>query len=178
MQLTLPSLDISLAFLDIAQGSYHSLLAKPDGWLACMVKSHSSPASDSKSPKSPRPKAPTAGDTKTVGGEGGATQPEKKAAGDRAAGTVLVAKEARKAGAVTLKTYIAYFTAVCPPLPFHCLCNVLLMSLTTFPVLAGWEHVAGAVDAAFRLRRPGALQPVHSVLAIQVGSSSPSPPLL
>jgi ATP-binding cassette subfamily C (CFTR/MRP) protein 1 len=90
----------------LEQGTYAELVAA-GGWLATMVDAHGS-HEQSDSPRGSSGAGGGGGDAKVE-----AAQPEAKTAEmvEGVAGAVLVKQEGRKEGAVTLRTYAAYFTA-------------------------------------------------------------------
>ncbi len=96
----------------IEQGTYNELMAA-NGWLTSMVDKHSS--SGSQEVDSSAPSTPPSNDSGNVlskdNAVGVGSSVEGTAVGSTAPGARLVKTEVRQSGAVTLKTYAAWFTA-------------------------------------------------------------------
>ena len=91
----------------IEQGTYNQLIAA-NGWLSSMVDKHSSGSKEADSGAPPSPLAKDAGGGLSKGSVGGGGT---GAGPGGTAGAKLVKTEVRQSGAVTLKTYAAWFTA-------------------------------------------------------------------
>ena len=109
---TLPDADHVIVLGDggkiIEQGTYDELISA-HGWLTSMVDQHSAGQGTDSAPASPMAKdTGAAGSSSSKEDGAGAPSEEEKAT---AAGSKLVKTEVRQSGAVTLKTYAAWFTA-------------------------------------------------------------------